>query len=431
MLIETIPAQGLRRSTPAARRATTLADSYGGLAHGVTRWRLAAALRAAARPLGLTAMMLRLLEHYIDLTYDQDWAEGSEPVIVRPLIEIAEYLGRSERQVRNIERSLAEHGLLAFRDSGNHHRKGRRDRHTGRLVWAYGPSLAPLAARAEEIIALGEKARREIAENRRIRIALSALRGRIRAELSAANAAEIDATDLMEAFLRLPQRAPAGLSMQTLNERRNELKTLADALSARLGANDQTLETPEISAKAEIFSPRITDTPKDHSINGSMNLFHKNNFLNYDHLMPENKNSFNSAINTDSGTSNISLPLALMAAGPEITTAIKNRGIPCWRDLVDSAKEIAPFIGINQELWSETCHCIGRNGAALAIIILERAVTRSLDEEVAPVRQPAAYLRAMLARAKTNALHLDRSIRALARRCDQDMMKNQINRFNI
>ena len=157
------PPQGMRRATEALRRAETLAQGWAGLPDGVTRWRLVAALRAAAHRLGLSGAMLRLAELYVDLTYDQDWAADSEPVICRPLVEIAETLGLGERQVRNIERRLAEAGLLAFRDSGNHHRRGRRDRRSGRLVYAYGPSLAPMGVRAAEILAEAGFSAREIA----------------------------------------------------------------------------------------------------------------------------------------------------------------------------------------------------------------------------------------------------------------------------
>ena len=179
----TAPAHaGIRPANARSRRVEGLAAHFNGLPEGVTRWRLMAAARGAARRLVLTVSMLALLEHYVDRSHDQDWTAGAEPVIGWPLIDIAEALGKSERQIRNLERALAERGLLCWRDSGNHHRKGRRDR-SGALVYAYGPSLAPMGARALEIIALAGEARRELAELRRTRMEISALRRRIRAEM--------------------------------------------------------------------------------------------------------------------------------------------------------------------------------------------------------------------------------------------------------
>ncbi|MEL6236686.1 MAG: helix-turn-helix domain-containing protein, partial [Pseudomonadota bacterium] len=134
-----ICAAALARESPAAASS---------LPEGVTRWHLMASLRGAAQSFGLTGPMLRLLEHYMDLSYEADWAPGAEPVIPVPLCEIAEALGRSERQIRNIERRLAAAGFLIWRDAANHHRKGRRCRQSGRLIWGYGPSLGPMRARA-------------------------------------------------------------------------------------------------------------------------------------------------------------------------------------------------------------------------------------------------------------------------------------------
>ncbi|MFN3616274.1 MAG: helix-turn-helix domain-containing protein, partial [Rubrimonas sp.] len=155
--------RGGRPTTPALLAADALAAGFAGLPPGMTRWTLMRALRNAAPAMGLAPRALQLLETYIEWTYDADWAPGAEPIVVTPLTETAETLGLSERQVRNIETALMRAGLLTFRDSGNHARRGRRCRRTGRLLQGFGPSLAPLAARAAEIAERAAAARAEVA----------------------------------------------------------------------------------------------------------------------------------------------------------------------------------------------------------------------------------------------------------------------------
>jgi replication initiation protein RepC len=405
-------AAGLRRADTPTRRAFALAESWRGLPQGVTRWRLAAALRAAARPLGLNGGMLRLMEHYIDLSYDQDWAPDSEPIIARPLSEITDAMGLGERQIRNIERALVERGLLAFRDSGNHHRKGRRDRHTGRLVYAYGPSLAPAGARADEIIALADATRRRIAECRRLRIALSALRRRIRAELAAAETSGVDVTDLAAQFHAAPARTPTGASPETLELHRDVFVRIADAISARLeNARSIVVEHGDTSGKPEASARHETDTSKNHAINGVSTALNKAK-RDASRGMADDP----PGVRRDHGLGATPIALAMAAAGPEITAALNRTDATGWRGLVEAAAEVAPLLGIDRGLWGEACNRLGRNGAALALMIIERGVSRGPLDGAAPVRKPDAYLRAMLDRAESGGLHLDRSVRALARR---------------
>ncbi|SEA64773.1 plasmid replication protein RepC [Rubrimonas cliftonensis] len=436
------PNPGQRRSTPAGRRADALAEAWAGLPEGVTRWRLVAALRAAARALSLSSPMLRLMEHYVDLTYDQDWAEDSEPVICRPLTEIAEHLGRSERQVRNIERALVERGLLAFRDSGNHARKGRRDRKTGRLVYAYGPSLAPFGARAGEVIALAAAARADIAEGRRLRMAVSALRRRLKADLDAADAAGIEATALRAALDAAPARLPAAMPADALRGLRDDLADLAARVLEALGGACPEDDAPawsklhETSARPAIDGSPETDTSKKNAASGSGIALKKAKTAAGREgtidapVVGGGKDERARTAHPDNGVGAIPLALALAAAGPEIgalarETAAARGGPPNWPVLIDAARTVAPMLGIDQTLWGEACGRLGRGGAVLATIILARGAARAGPEDggagagvggagLAPIRRPAAYLRELLARADRGELHLDRSIRALA-----------------
>lgn len=394
------PAQptGVRPTIVTALRADMRADGFLGLPAGISRWRLAAALRTAARLLDLSAPMLRLLEHYIDCTYDIDWTPGNEPIITRPLTETATCLDRSERQIRNIERALAERGLLAWRDSGNHHRRGQRDRKTGQLVYAYGPTLAPLGAQADRIIALATQARSELAALRRSRLAISALRRRLHSALNRVNGIE---TDHHEAVAAMNVRLPARLSLEHLEQHRERLRALTTTYEAMIQREDDR-QTACPSAKAEILCRPITNTETENSIK------EYDDKLSTEIMQPATHHWLD--INT-----------AHAAAGPtvrEFTTDHRT-----WDGLIEATAQSAIMIGIDQTLWQRGCQIMGPIQTALTVLIMERAALRNKDDPWPPLRHPRAYFHGILKRHTTGTLHLDRSIRHLARTGPMTMWK--------
>lgn len=394
------PLAGLRPSTPTGRRALAQADNFQGLPEGITRWRLSAALRAAARHLDLNPMMLRLLEHYIDCTWDADWAADSEPVVIRPLVETATVLGRTERQIRNVERALVERGLLAWRDSGNHHRRGRRDYRTGRLLYGYGPSLAPLGARAEEIIALAERARAETAAMGRLRIGIAALRRRLRSHLATAfdrgiaNQEMDDATALLES---MPNRLRAGDGFDKLTCWHQALTDTCQSLEARLDedhTNDGPRITREISAVAEIFETPYTETETDHTINGTST--HK--FKIPDNHQAEPKKPMPSLI----------LVRQCMNDNRRCTTT----RIEDWHAVISEMQERAILLDIDTQSWGEACTKLGRVSAAICALIVEDRVQR---EGVEALRNPRAYFNALVKRGTRQKLDMTGSLHRIAR----------------
>jgi replication initiation protein RepC len=407
------PARGLRRTCDAIRKASALADGWRGLPDGVTRWRLAAAVRMAARRLELTAATLRLLEHYIDLSYDQDWGADSEPVIYRPLFEIAEHMGVSERQVRNLERRLCELGLLAFRDSGNHHRRGRRDRRTGKLTYAYGPSLAPLGARAAEILSLAASARHMIAENRRLRFAASALRRRICADLQAADAAGKRNDALHKAFNALPRRTPAGVTEAALRQLNDELASLANAARAALDHDSAAETSTNHTGKAEISCPHLNDTSNNNSINGVYVNDEKYQFItNRSNLINNSKTKRSTP--TDHGISRIPLKVALEVVERYGMITSSSYQAHSWNELTDMVRDYITTIGVNQTLWGDACNKLGRNGATLAAIIVISGMHRSKICKYRPIKNTSAYFNELVRRAMIGQLRIDLSIWAMA-----------------
>lgn len=416
MTIDHIPdgaARGLRRSTEAARAATRLADAFRGLPDGVTRWRLAIALRGAATRLGLTAPMLRLLEHYIDLTHDADWETGSEPVVTRPLVEIAEHLGRSERQVRNIERALVDKGLLAWRDSGNHRRQGRRDRRTGRLVFAYGPSLAPLGAQAGMVLSAAEAARAEAAERKTLRLAIAALRRQARADLDAAAARGATVADVIERLAAEPARERAGETLATLALRRERLSAICRTIGTRL----ETLEEERSRVRAETgVGAGLAEIRRRPSSDTEARQYFSTREASE---TPVARQGSERQPRLKSDPAPITLDLAIAAMGEDLEQGVLGNRPRDWRDLIEATRLRALTLGVDQETWGNACAAMGRAEAALCALVLDAAMHRPPGGAAPPVTRPSGYFQALIARAEQGTLRLDLSLRAIARRRSQ------------
>lgn len=399
-----------RRACPASR-AAELPPGASGLPEGISRWRLAAALRGAAPLLGLGPSLLALLALYIDMTRDADWAEDSEPVVPVPVAEVAEALGRSERQVRNIERALAARGLLVWRDSGNLQRRGRRDLRTGRLLWAYGPSLAPLRARAGEILALAARARALRAEGRALRLAIGALRRRLAADLAAPGLDPARAAGLAARLAAIPARAPAGTPHEVLAARRAVLLALRAELAEMTGA--------AASGLAEIRCPPLPETSPDSSVNGSDPPAPGRPAPCRGSAAPPRNRSPEPGAAPGAGRPPADPapppgPARLRrAAGPLLAAAIDAEP-PGWAGLAAAAARVAPLLGVPGSLWAHAAARIGRAGAAACLVVLERGLGRSEGLPWPAVVRPAGYFSTLVARSGRDPRHLEAALRALA-----------------
>ena len=117
------------------------------------------------------------------------------------------------------------------------------------------------------------------------------------------------------------------------------------------------------------------------------------------------------------GLQHISLKQALNAASERFRTHIplESRSLS-WPDLVEAAYRLRPELKISQPAWAEACATLGRNGAAVCLLLTDQATLREVD----PVRKPGAYFRAMIQRAQAGDLRLHRSVFGLLKREDRD-----------
>lgn len=402
--------RGSRQTTPALLEADRLAATFAGLPPDVTRWSVMRAVRNAAFPLGLSARELQLLETYIEHSYDADWEKGAEPIIITPLAELAEILGVSERQVRNIEAALLRRGLITFRDCGNHIRRGRRDRRTGRLLHGYGPSLAPTAARYREIVNLGEQARRDRSATKETRLAIAALRRRIRADCAllenlglatAASAAK-------EALSSLPGRHPAGVPLDTLQRCLTDHSKLAE-LIAQIITQPHPREN-EISAQGETCSLPFVQRCFKKSVKREPPMSPSSDTPQ---RAPRSK-EIAFPLKLDHGLSNIGANEVSRGLSQRFRLYGNFSNPPSWAALTDKADLVTKELNIAAQTWGEACHVLGRKAATVALILIDARTPLEAGHQ--GIADPNAYLRGMTARGQKGQLRLDVSLHALLKK---------------
>ena len=193
------PAAGGRPRRENHYRAEAAA-AYTGLPDGEDRSAIVRALREVGRRAGWNDRLIAHLELLIGYTRPQDWWLGHRPIVYLKVQTAAYKLGISISQIQRNERRLMELGALAFRDSGNFRRSGRRDG-DGRLLEAWGLDLSPCAALLPELRRLAEEAAGEREEFLKLKREISALRRRIRAALECAVADSKLTGDAAESLL--------------------------------------------------------------------------------------------------------------------------------------------------------------------------------------------------------------------------------------
>ncbi len=145
-------------TTPFGRRSLTYAMLKGQMASAeieegarADKWKLYRALCEARERLGVTDRALAILNALLSF-YPKNELSAEDTMIVFPSnaqLSLRAH-GMAEQTIRRHLASLIEAGLLSRRDSANGKRFVRRDRE-GQIDEAFGFSLAPLLARAEEI----------------------------------------------------------------------------------------------------------------------------------------------------------------------------------------------------------------------------------------------------------------------------------------
>lgn len=283
--------------------------------------------------------------------------------------------GMANATLRRHLGALLDCGIILRRDSPN----GKRYAHKGRggeLEDAFGFSLAPLLARAEEFQAAAERVR---ADNR----ALKLMRERITLQRR-------DIAKLIDAAIE--EGAPG--AWQALWRR---FRAIVDQLPRRATVR----ELEPFAAELDAIRDEV-----DIALNNFMNVTNPsaNESQNERQQSDSNPNShfeFEPAFEKARGSAEprrepqeppktYHLGLVLKAC-PDIATYAAN-GIANWRDLMATAAQVRGYLGVSPSAYEDACHVMGPEIAAIVIAcILQRAQH---------INSAGGYLRALTEKAR-------------------------------
>lgn len=368
-----------------------------GLGKTVKRYELLALVKRVGRLAGFTPRMIQLLDYYMSYTKEIDWTEGETPIVYQALSRTALDLGVSERQIQHLEKDLARVGAITWQDSGNHRRFGQRDKKTSRILYAYGVDLSPLADLQEQLVLIEQNKKLYDDAWMETKRQISYYRSQIR------QIAEFDDRgDFSARYEELAKPIRSYMKLPQLRELLDAHKLLFSDMKSNLTMSQNTSSTDE----AEL-QPHTDTTHKS---------FDKSNYSSTDVpcLQEDVANSIGvtsgkgrGADESGAGQEHLSLNqlVSIAEEGLSAHFSIYTEKMN-WSDFINAAYAYRARIHISQNSWGLACETLGRIGAAICVLLTDRAMNRAED----PVRNPAAYFNGMVNKARAGELYLQRSV---------------------
>jgi replication initiation protein RepC len=382
------------------------------------------AVKRVGAHIGLKAGDMMLLDTLGAFTQAQDWEEGRRPIVWASNAYLMEQTGFSLSALKRHTRRLAESGVIAFKDSPNGKRWGRRDA-DGVIIEAYGFDLSPLSARVEEFEQFHAELQVERELCQRLKRQITVARRMIRARIEAAVSGTLrgpwaQLTGLFEDLLgRLPRRNEASEKLERLLAWFSDLQERVETAYLKAtrtdeiventaGAKEQVTErTQEVDPTGVISDPHILITKQLNPVTSSSSE-NENASGVVPNAPPEEKvdrelEDWVAETRKQRGAA-LDLP-TVMQACPEFASWARNTGgyLKDWGDLHRVAGQLRPMIGVSEQAWNLAQDRLGPQIATAALVLV-------FDKHCAgEVASPGGYLRGMVEKAGAGELHLERS----------------------
>ena len=286
--------------------------------------------------------------------------------------------GIDERTLRRRIAHLQACGMLTRRTSPNGKRYQIRNEHHDTLL-TYGIDLAPLFNIQGHLEALAVDCRHEAV---RVKVLRAMIRDvlfntpphqttDVQTEAQRALRRVLDADQLRQILSQLKEVAPIDIPQLT-----NISSLPTTHLSVSDGQNDRHIQSScKDNLESERAESQTTRIPANHKKNAPINQ---------------------ADITVDECIELATTAKAMAPKQPQ-----------CWEDLIDLSTSLAPAIGLQRAVIHEAEKHLGRHGCALAILGLVEAFGR--------IRNPEAYLTALVQRRLKQGLDLVRMFRSLVR----------------
>lgn len=423
--------RGGRIASPALRTAQSLSEQSWELEEDFKRYDLLRLVKQAGKLAGFSARMISLLDYYLAFLRDEDFEAGSHAIVYQSVTKTAMAMDVTERQIHKLERRLLEVGAIGFYDSGNHKRYGERCRETGKLLYAFGVDLAPLLHLREDLLAKIQQKRLADEVWLATKRAISAERRQIRAQLAEWELKEESNGKLIANYLVRYEQISIKIRTSLPIEKLKELLSLHVALQSeildRMGLGseeDQQLAEEASLLKGTSKGSTREDLSDDHYQYSNQELIDscsprdvcfqesvaERSGLSVSELsrLQDAKKAAGQRAEIETtklsppstGIEHITLGMVMGAASPRFKYLLPKE--PEWGTVVEAAYQLRSALDISQASWGEACQVLGRSGAAVALLVTDRASSR----EVNRVRSSPAYFRSLVRRAEEGRLRL-------------------------
>ncbi|MBY5815074.1 plasmid replication protein RepC [Rhizobium leguminosarum] len=415
-------------TTPFGRRSMTLGMLANQVMAGeikpdqsVDKWKLFRALCEAKPLLGIGDRALAVLNALLSFYPKNELAQESGLIVFPSNIQLSlRTHGMAEQTVRRHLAALVEAGLLLRKDSPNGKRYVRRDR-AGEINEAFGFSLAPLLARAEEIEQLAAEVMAERLHVQHLRERITLCRRDVAKLIEAAVEERIpgdwqglygEFRDLIEGLPRSPTAAQLELLLHELEVLRADI---LNRLETRIKSTKQRGNANYIERHIQNSNPESTIElePSFETKQGAMAEQDKGREAETleegrgEVAQSRQEESRQSGGRNDGGGLK-SFPLGLvLQACPEILAYGPGGAIRNWRDLMTAAVAVRSMLGVSPSAYEEAANVMGpENAATVMACILERG---------GHINSAGGYLRGLTRRSEKGEFAIGPMLMALLR----------------
>ncbi|OKP67122.1 replication initiation protein RepC [Ensifer adhaerens] len=358
------------------------------------KWELFRALCDAKASFGLSERSLSVLNALLTF-YPHDEISIENGLVLFPsnaqLSRRAH--GMAEATLRRHLAALIEAGVLSRKDSANGKRYARKG-HGGSISEAFGFSVAPLLARAEDITRLAAEAEAERAELRHLREKLTICRRDVSKLIMTAmeEGAQGDWFAVQELLRGINAKLGRNPTRQQVKDTLEELDLLREEVASRLEMKMNLQKTSGNPAQNERHIQNSNPKNSHESENSSRKE---------PELTPAREKRAR-----EDGLMIFPISMVLRAC-PEISLYGPDGTVKTWRDLMAAAVTVRSMLGVSPSAYQDACEVMGPEGAATTIAcILER---------VGHINSAGGYLRDLTTKARRKEFSLGPMIMALMR----------------
>ncbi|MBY5891684.1 MULTISPECIES: plasmid replication protein RepC [Rhizobium] len=419
-------------TTPFGRRSMTLGMLASQVMAGeikpdqsVDKWKLFRALCEAKPLLGIGDRALAVLNALLSFYPKNELAQGNGLIVFPSNIQLSlRTHGMAEQTVRRHLAALVDAGLLLRKDSPNGKRYVRRDR-AGEVDEAFGFSLAPLLARADEIEQLAASVMADRLHVQRLRERITLCRRDIAKLIEAAVEEDIpgdwqglysEFRDLIEGLPRSPTTAQlellldelTGLRTNILNQLEIQVKSTKQRGNAVYIERHIQNSNPESTSELEpSFEPKQGAIAEPDNDRGFVTAAKGRGETGHPFEQKEEEQSRRPGVRNDGGGLK-SFPLGLvLQACPEILAYGPDGAIRNWRDLMAAAVIVRSMLGVSPSAYEEAANVMGpENAATVMACILERG---------GHINSAGGYLRGLTRRSEKGEFAIGPMLMALLR----------------